>query len=123
MLTKIIVYYYDPLRAQLKNFLFSHIIKEYMEDNDTVITENHHSQHGWHLILQDDDNNITDINCLIFSPNTIRGYRADIFYLQEYLYEHADKNSLDYLNSCRQANGAPIYIFDDEGVIGEWNIN
>lgn len=123
MLTRIIVYYYDPLRAQLKNFLFSHVIKEYMENNDTVIVENHHSEHGWHLILQDNNNNITDINCLIFSPNTIRGYRADIFYLQEYLYEHEDKNSLDYLNSCRYANGAPIYIFDDEGVIGEWNIN
>ena len=51
MLTKIIVYYYDPLRAQLKNFLFSHIIKECMENNNTIITENHHSEHGWHLIL------------------------------------------------------------------------
>ena len=123
MLTRIIIYYYDPLRAQLKNFLFNHVIKEYMEKNDTVITENHHSEHGWHLILQDNDNNVIDINCLIFSPNTIRGYRADIFYLQEYLYEHEDTYTLDYLNSCRYANSAPIYVFNDEGVIGEWNIN
>lgn len=123
MFTKIIVYYYDPLRAQLKNFLFSHIIKEYMENNNTVIIENHHFKHGWHLILQDDDNNIIDINCLIFSPNTIRGRKADMFYLQEYLYEHEDQETLNYLNSYRYVNSAPIYIFNDEGVIGEWNIN
>lgn len=123
MLTKIIIYYCDPLRFQLKDFLFNYIMKPYMADNDMAITENHHSNNTWHLILRNTHNDIIDIMCKLFNKNTIKEEYANEYYLQEHVYEYGDKQLLEKLNEYRYKDKSPIYIFNDEGVIGEWNIN
>ena len=94
-----------------------------MADNDTVITENHHSNNTWHLILRNTHNDIIDIMCKLFNKNTIKEEYANEYYLQEHVYEYGDKQLLEKLNEYRYKDKSPIYIFNDEGVIGEWNIN
>ena len=124
MLTRIIIYYWDPLRSHMKNFLWGTIIKEYMENGDTTIIENHHSSYGWHLVLQEAFDNKIDIVCkLMTGRNAVRAVYADYYYLQDYLYYHGDKEALEELEYRRSINKAPIYIFNENGVIGEWSIN
>lgn len=123
MLTKIKIFYWDALRSLLKEFLWGTVIREYMENGDTLIVENQHYSTGWHLILKDAFDNLIDIECIFFYEKSIKGQYADQYYVQNWPLQHASQETINELNKLATLTNAPVYIFDQEGVIGEWNIN
>lgn len=123
MLTKIKIFYWDALRSLLKEFLWGTVIREYMENGDTLIVENQHYSTGWHLILKDAFDNLIDIECIFFYEKSIKGQYADQYYVQDWPLQHASQETINELNKLATLTNAPVYIFDQEGVIGEWNIN
>ena len=125
MFTKIIVYYHEAFKNDMKNFLFSHVIREYMELGDTVITENYHTTNSWQLRLHDAFDNDIDIYCIPFIKDIVTGnlIKCDCYYIQDFVYEHGDQETVECINQWRMYTdkNAPIYIFNREGVVSEWS--
>ena len=123
MLTRIKIFYWDALRSLLKEFLWGTVIREYMENGDTLIVENQHYSTGWHLILKDAFDNLIDIECIFFYEKSIKSQYADQYYVQDWPLQHASQETINELNRLATLTNAPVYVFDQGGIIGEWNIN
>lgn len=121
MLYSIKVYYDIKNKNEYEQFLFNYLIRNYLEGGDLRLTKNINNYNYRYLKLMDEKDEEIEITCKPLSETAIRGYYADAVYIQ---------NSALYKTNSEILNDIPlmfteepkIYVFDQTGVIGRWNI-
>lgn len=123
MFQTIRIYYDIKTKYEYEQFLFNYIIRNYLLTGDLRITKNMNMQNQRYFKLMDDNDTEIEISCRPLIETAIKGYTADIVYIQNSALYKTDSEILKILPLMFSNKDPEIYVFDGTGVIGRWNTN
>lgn len=123
MLQIVRIYYDTKTKYEYESFLFNYLIRKYLEKGDLRITKNINMQNQRYLKLMDDNDIEIEISCRPLIETAIKGYTANIVYIQNTALYKTNSDILNDLPLMFYKKEPEIYIFDRNGVIGRWNID
>ena len=115
------IYYDIKNKNEYEQFLFNYIIRNFLENGDLRLTKNINSYNYRYLKLMDDKDEEIEITCKPLTEIAIRGFHADTVYIQNSALYKTNSGILEQL-PLMFTQEPKIYIFDETGVIGQWNI-
>ena len=121
MLQILRIYYDTKNKNEYEQFLFNYIIRNFLENGDLRLTKNINSYNYRYLKLMDDKDEEIEITCKPLTEIAIRGFHADTVYIQNSALYKTNSGILEQL-PLMFTQEPKIYIFDETGVIGQWNI-
>lgn len=121
MLQVIRLYYDIKNKNEYETFLFNYLIRSYLEGGELRLTKNLNQYNQRYLKLRDDREEEIEISCRPLVETAIKGYYADIVYIQNSALYKTNSVILDSIQEMFRQE-SKIYIFDNTGVIGQWNI-
>lgn len=121
MLQILRIYYDIKNKNEYEQFLFNYIIRNFLENGDLRLTKNINSYNYRYFKLMDDKDEEIEITCKPLTEIAIRGFHADTVYIQNSALYKTNSGILEQL-PLMFTQEPKIYIFDQTGVIGQWNI-
>ena len=120
MLQVIRIYYDIKNKNEYEQFLFNFVIRALLEKGDFRLTKNMNMINQRYLKFMDDKDNEIEVSCRPLIETAITGYHADWVYIQNSALYKTNSEILDSL-PLLFTKEPHIEIFDQTGVIGEWN--
>ena len=124
MLQIIRIYYDIKSRQEYEQFLFNYIIRNLLEKGDVRLIKNLTQYQGKRYLKFIDDRDLEiEVICKPLSETAVTGVKADIVYIQQSALYKTNSNILNEIPTIFHYTNPLIYVFDNTGVIGTWNID